>query len=740
MVEQSSSAPGFAQRVLSQAKSAKSRRWGFGFLAFLVLFGLFGFFAGPPLLKSILLKQLSAELKRDVSIASIDINPYAMSARIAGVKVVSPEGKELAGFDELFVNVSGASLFRAGVVVDEIRLTGPRVAVARLGEGQYDISDLLEKWLKPSEPSPTPRFSLNNIQVINGRVEFDDQPVSKQHVVSEINFSLPFLSSLPYQADIFVEPNFSARFGDSPIALAGRSRPFSARHESELNLDLTQFHLAPFQAYLPPSLPFRLRAATVDADLTLVFSQMPDGVSSLTLKGASKLTDVRIDDTSDQSLLAWKELSLALDNVDLIKQEFAIGKVALDGLDVRVEVNRQGELNWLSMANAMSGPAPADAPANAKAVTWSVAETNISNGLMRWRDASNLKPVAGEVRKMSMQIGRVDSKMIDPIEIPEFTYEVDLGERYRLKEAVMKGLKLDLHQHQIEVAEFIINDQRAIVTMTKEGKLDWISVPVIKVVRTAKEELSDDRPWNAVLGKLAVNNLSLRLEDQRTSPTAVQVIDNFNLTAEGLSTAANAKGQVKLATRINSKGSLKIDGSVQLKPLVTKLQMETQAIPLLPLQPYFTEFLNIALTRGQISSKGELMAESGAKGLAAGYKGSLTLGDLLAVDKLNNADFLRWKSLYFGAIDFKLQPMSVNIGEIALADFYSRLIVSPEGRLNLLDIVKKEEAPAGAEARLQQRQQRRALRRRLRMRQRCGNADAHHHWQGNLAGWSYQFL
>jgi hypothetical protein len=165
--------------------------------------------------------------------------------------------------------------------------------------------------------------------------------------------------------------------------------------------------------------------------------------------------------------------------------------------------------------------------------------------------------------------------------------------------------------------------------------------------------------------------------------------------AENLSTEPGKKGTLSLKSRINQKGSLKVDGSVQLMPLMTALKVETQAIPLLPLQPYFTDFLNIALTRGQVSNSGEVTAQMGKEGLNATYKGSLTLGDLLAVDKVNNADFLKWKSLYLGGIDFRLQPMAVNVGEVALSDFYSRLILSKEGRLNLQDIVRKPEAGAG---------------------------------------------
>lgn len=80
--------------------------------------------------------------------------------------------------------------------------------------------------------------------------------------------------------------------------------------------------------------------------------------------------------------------------------------------------------------------------------------------------------------------------------------------------------------------------------------------------------------------------------------------------------------------------------------------------------------------------------------MKAGYKGNFTLGNFVAVDKINSADFLKWKSLYVGGIDFRLDPMAINVGEIALSDYFSRLILSKEGRLNLADIVKTSESEA----------------------------------------------
>ncbi len=685
-----------AARAVAALKGPRMRRVGLWLAGLILGFGVVGYLAGPPLMKWLLVKQLSTELHRQVSIEQIDINPYALSARVAGVSVKADDGKEVAGFDELLVNLSSFSLFQLGLVVDEIRLQGPRVAVARVAEGRYDISDLLDEWLKPKEPSPTPRFSINNIQVSGGKAVFDDQPMGKVHTVSDINFALPFISSLPYQAKIVVEPSFSAIFDGAPLVLKGRSTEiFEGNLESELNLDLDRLDLAGFQPYLPSSLPVRLQAGTLDTELRIVFKELSEKVFSFTVVGRTHISGFDMNEATGAPLIAWKRLDVDVDNVDLINRRFAVKSVLLDGMEPFVAVNRSGEMNWLRLIEQIAAGAGGEVkePA-AKPPEWSVGEIRLTNGRMHWQDESTVRPTSGDVLDIDVAIGKIDGTLADPIEISEATYRVDLGDRARVGRIAAKGVRLDLHGHRIDVAEAGMQEARALLVRNKEGKIEWLSSPVLKTVRKAREDLSDERPWQASVTKLTVDDVAVRVEDRSTAPVAVQTIDGFSLVAENLSTEPGKTGTVSLKSRINQKGSLKVDGSVQLMPLATALKVETQAIPLLPLQPYFTGFLNIALTRGQVSNSGEVTAQMGKEGLNATYKGSLTLGDLLAVDKVNNADFLKWKSLYLGGIDFRLQPMAVNVGEVALSDFYSRLILSKEGRLNLQDIVRRPETGA----------------------------------------------
>lgn len=694
-------------RLSAALKSPRSVKFGKWLLIFLLVFGVFGFFAAPPLLKSILLKQLSTQLHREVSIEQIAINPFALSARVNGLSIKTEGGKEVAGFDELFVNLSSASLFKLAAVVDEIRLQGLRLAVSRVAEGRYDISDLLDEWMKPKdEPdSGTPRFSLNNIQLINGKIVFDDQPKDRVHTISDINLALPFVSSLPYQAEVLVKPAFSASINGSPLALTGDSKPFSSSHESHLDLDLDRFDLAVLQPYLPESLPFRLKAGTLDTEMKAMFKEVSDQVYSVTVVGAAHVSGLAVAESDGAPLVDWKRLDVELDQVDPLNRMAAVKRVGLDGLVVSLAVNKQGEFNVLRLLGKMAAAAPAKtepAPEPGKPFAWTLGEFALTNGLLRWQDESNPTPVAGEVRNLHATVGKVDSKLAAPIEIGEVAYQVDLGERFRVEKMAFKGIKIDLPGRRIDIAEVTNSGARARMLRNKAGQIEWVSSPVLKTIRAtdAKVEAKakDEKPWIGMVGKLAVEDLGFRFEDQTTQPVAVQEIDGFNLHGEGLTNEPNRKGKIALQTQINKKGSLNVEGGLQVYPLDVAVKVETQAIPLLPLEPYLGQFLNVSVNRGQVSNKGEATAKLDTGGLKAGYKGNFTLGDFVAVDKANSTDFLKWKSLYFGGIDFRLEPMAVNIGEIALSDFYSRLILNKDGKLNLADMVKKPEGEPVATA------------------------------------------
>lgn len=667
------------------AQSRHGRRIGIGVLVAFLMIGVLGFLAVPPLVRSLLQDTLTAKLHRPVTIGAVAINPYALSARLERLSIGGTDG-ETAGLDELYVNLEASSLFRGGPVVKEIRLTGPRVRVVREAEDRYNISDLLEEWTKPSD-DPTPRFALNNIQVSGGRVEFDDRPRGIRHQVSDITLALPFVSSLPAQMEVFVEPAFSAIINGAPLALTGRSKPFAESHESELKLDLDRFDLARYAAYLPAAIPVAITAGTLDTDLKLVFLARRDGPSSATLSGTMALNDLAIQDRAGQPLAKLRRLSAELASIDPLNMKFDLGQVGLESLEGHVRVDRDGVLNWQALAGK---PAPkATAGPSAKPAAWSLKGLHLADATLLWRDDSTgAKPQTVALTNLEATVGKLDSKLTDPIAV-DATWSVDAGPRLQLPKVEVKGLAIDLSNRTLQAGQWRIDNARVALARAADGALEWLTPPRLQSRPSTPAESSP--PWTVSLARLEAT-AAVRFEDRSTEPAATQVLENLILVAENLGTAMDSQGKIDLSTRINRKGELRASGSLAVAPAGADLKLDLRGLELLPLQPYFNHFLNITITRGQIAAQGHLNLALAPDGVpTGGFKGELTMGDLASVDKANAADFLKWKSLHLGGIDLKLAPFSLAMKEVALSDFFSRLIVSPEGKLNLMQIVRKEE-------------------------------------------------
>ena len=81
----------------------------------------------------------------------------------------------LLSFDELYMNIQSISILKGGPILKELRLVRPYVHIIRNDDMSYNFSDLLKE-KEPESPSKPLRFSINNIQVVNGSLDFVDGP------------------------------------------------------------------------------------------------------------------------------------------------------------------------------------------------------------------------------------------------------------------------------------------------------------------------------------------------------------------------------------------------------------------------------------------------------------------------------------------------------------------------------------------------------------------------------------
>ena len=675
----------------------------------LFVIGALGFLVLPPVVSSLLTDQLSRVLHRPVEVGSVSINPYTLSAQVAGLRVGEKGGgSAVVSFETLFVDVDWGSLLRGGPVVSEVRLAAPMLRLVRLPDGRLNFSDLIDEFMaRPATDDPLPLFSINNIKVSDGKIEFDDQVLAESHLISDINIGLPFISTLPDSSEIFVEPVFSASIDGAPLAVQGRSKPFADSQESEITFALHAVQVGRYLGYSPVRLPIKVLSGVLDGDLKIVFKRNREEGPSLSLAGTAALADLAVQDTGGAPLLALKRLEVSAASLDPFRRRFAVDRIAVDSPEIHARVGRQGEVNWIeyfkqeSVARRASSAETA-APAAAPPVEWSLAEVKISGGTLRWLDESHGTPFKASVEGVEVNLGKLDSRGGQPTTF-DAAWRVDFAQWLKTDAVAVRGGRLDLVKREITIEEVSSRTARVLLRRTSDGRIEFVPPPQLRAVAAARTD--PQGPWKIVVSKYRGDDLAVRFEDAAVSPVVTHTIEGMNLLLENVSSDLAQKMRLSTRFRLNRKGEVDLAGNVRPSPLDVDLKLALKTVELLPLQPYFTERLNIDLTRGQVTLAGNAQLRQTNSGafeagkLSGGFSGQITVGDLQAVDKLNSADFVKWKSLYFGQIDARLNPNSLSIGQVALADFFARVIVSRQGELNLLQIVRQPEtraAPAPA--------------------------------------------
>src|SRR5207253_347756 len=94
----------------------------------------------------------------------------------------------------------------------------------------------------------------------------------------------------------------------------------------------------------------------------------------------------------------------------------------------------------------------------------------------------------------------------------------------------------------------------------------------------------------------------------------------------------------------------------------------------------------VKLKSGVASAKGHVQLREVGKTLKVAYAGNAEVANLATFDTTSKEDLLNWESVKVDGLALKLaadEPVQANIKEISVVKAYSRVVVTPEGRINL---------------------------------------------------------
>ncbi|RKR68568.1 uncharacterized protein involved in outer membrane biogenesis [Acidovorax sp. 94] len=345
-------------------------------LAGLIVLWLVTWLAIPPLVKGPLERIASEQLGRTVTVGGIDFEPWSLEFALRDVAVAGADGAPpQLTIGRVYADGELQSLLRLAPVVDAFTIENPVLRITHLGDGRYDVDDIIAKVTAPtSEPEPDKgpaRVALYNLALTGGSIDFSDTAVDKTHEVRDLALKVPFISTLPSQREVKVEPHLAFTLNGSRFDSSAQGTPFAQTGQADAQIRLDGLDLAPYLGYLPANLPVKVQGATLDADVKVAFEQHPRMAVKLT--GTVQASGVRIADRQGADLLSYERLKIDMADVRPLDQVVRLQHVELTAPVVTATRDAAGQINLAQLAppaqpsSALKGKTPAPAaPASAE--------------------------------------------------------------------------------------------------------------------------------------------------------------------------------------------------------------------------------------------------------------------------------------------------------------------------------------------------------------------------------------
>lgn len=385
----------------------------------------------PALVKGPLERLASEQLGRTVTVGSLDFKPWSLELTLRDIAVAGAKGIEGPAqltIGRVYVDAELQSLLRLAPVVDAFTVENPVLRLTHLGQGRYDVDDVIAKLAAPKdEPAPPPstepaRLALYNLLLQGGRVDFTDNAVGKTHSVQDLLLSVPFISTLSDKKEVRVEPRLAFTLEGSRFDSSAQSTPFAQTRHADAHIRWDDLDLAPYLGYLPASLPIQLKAATLDVDVKLAFEQTPR--LAVKLSGQVQTRDVKMTDREGQDLLAFDRLTVDMADVRPLEQVVNLAQVELLKPVLHAQRDAAGRLNLAQLAG---GPAPASPPKEAAsqpakpstkaAPPWAVtvARASVRDGTVHWADQTTQPAAALQARGLGLELTNLALPLQKPV-------------------------------------------------------------------------------------------------------------------------------------------------------------------------------------------------------------------------------------------------------------------------------------------------------------------------------------
>lgn len=738
---------------------------------------LITFLALPPLIKQLAIKKIDEATGRKSQIGKVSINPFTLTAAVSGIRLSE------RGSSAVFLSLSSArlsmsplSLPKRSFIISELKLTSPYLHVVRNRPNNFNFTDLLQK--KPAGESErkggTALFSVNNITIQNASIDFQDRALSpeKEHTLREMNISIPFITNMPYLADRYVTPHFSAVVNGAPFRFEGRLKPLTKAVEATIAVNVKQFDLPFYLGYLPVPPPVKVYSGKLETALELGYRVDEKRGPEFRLSGLAAVDTLGLGDPAGAPLASLKRGELRIRNLGALSRQYDLASLTLTDPEVFASRDRAGVWNWQKLGSNPTAQKTAEQTAQPKQpADLKLGKFSLTGGRLHLADAvptggfrSDLRDIGitvdnlstGSATKTPFELKFASARgervalngelvaaplavkgtvTLEKVPLKDYypylsdtlaapvTGTVGLsagylysgqngfiiekgalkaegiaapfgsGDGFVLKEASISGITVDLKQKQAAVESVALKGGKLALTGEKDGGVSAKRLLVQKPLAYAKAGgaaikrrapgKAADKPFGYRIGKITGSGIDIRYRDQRIPEEPVHALNGLSFSLGGITNPEQGPIPFTLQSGYAKGGRIAASGEVTPAPFKFDGKVDLHRIPLRDLDPYINRDTNVFIADGALDTSVTLTLEQGENGLRGAFSGSLGVRSFYSQDMVFEEDLLKWERLQLDRFNGTLAPFTLSVGEVSVTNFYSRVVIEKDGRLNL---------------------------------------------------------
>ena len=257
---------------------------------------------------------------------------------------------------------------------------------------------------------------------------------------------------------------------------------------------------------------------------------------------------------------------------------------------------------------------------------------------------------------------------------------------------------LDTQNRVVTLPSVIFSGMNADIRRDKQavfGLQHWMSSGSQPTTHAVSQPVGQTKaaPWKIKVGQFDLKDSALAFGDASVSPAVKLNVNAINFNISQLNSDLSQPFNMSLKSRFGRKGQFNFTAQATPKLKQLSVALDTQNVPLAAFYPYFSRFLNVEITKGNVSAKGKLAINNVLENeRQVAYNGNFNLNDFKIYENGSDEDFLEWKAIALDGISTKIGGAQdvFDLKKLSLNDFFARLVLSDKAKLNLQDIVVKE--------------------------------------------------